>query len=177
MWEAWVQSLRREDPLEKEMVTHSSTLAWKIPWTEEPDRPQSMGLQRVGHDWAPSPAQMSHKRSRGESHVGRVGNGVLGLKGEYPPHFILLSSTYHMGYLLFVHAYKWYMRMFLYTHVCSLYLLVLPLLYSLTKLSISKCKSLQLWVFLLWSGSYNAPCGCGVHSKRRGGEPRSCRSL
>ena len=39
-----------EDPLEKEMVAHSSTLAWKIPWMEEPDRLQSIGLQRVGHD-------------------------------------------------------------------------------------------------------------------------------
>ena len=39
-----------EDPLEKGMATHSSILAWEIPWTEEPDGPQSMGLQRVGHD-------------------------------------------------------------------------------------------------------------------------------
>ena len=45
-----VRSLRWEDPLEKEMATHSSTLAWKIPWTEEPGRLQSMGLQGVGHD-------------------------------------------------------------------------------------------------------------------------------
>ena len=49
-----VQSLGWEDPLEKEMATHSSILAWKIPWTEEPGRLQSMGLQRVGHDWATS---------------------------------------------------------------------------------------------------------------------------
>ena len=42
----WVQSLAREDPLEKEMATHSSTLAWKIPWTEEPGRLQSMGSLR-----------------------------------------------------------------------------------------------------------------------------------
>ena len=45
-----VQSLGREDALEKEMATHSSTLAWEIPWTEEPGRLQSMGLQRVGLD-------------------------------------------------------------------------------------------------------------------------------
>ena len=45
-----VRSLGQEDPLEKEMATHSSTLAWKIPWTEEPGRLQSMGLQRVEHD-------------------------------------------------------------------------------------------------------------------------------
>ena len=50
MRETQVRSLGREDPLEKEMATHSSTIAWKIPWTEEPGRLQSMGLQRVGHD-------------------------------------------------------------------------------------------------------------------------------
>ena len=50
MWETQVRSLVREEPLEKEMATHSSTLAWKIPWMEEPGRLQSMGSQRVGHD-------------------------------------------------------------------------------------------------------------------------------
>ena len=47
----WVRSLGWEDPLEKEMATHSSTIAWKIPWIEEPGRLQSMGSQRVRHDW------------------------------------------------------------------------------------------------------------------------------
>ena len=50
MRETRVRSLGQEDPLEKEMATHSRTLAWKIPWTEEPGRLQSMGSQRVGHD-------------------------------------------------------------------------------------------------------------------------------
>ena len=50
MQETWVQSLGQEDPLEKEMAPHSSTLAWKIPWTEKPGRLQSMGSRRVGHD-------------------------------------------------------------------------------------------------------------------------------
>ena len=54
MQETWVRSLGREDPLEKEMAIHSITIAWKIPWTEEPGRLQSMGSQRVGHDWATS---------------------------------------------------------------------------------------------------------------------------
>ena len=54
MWETWVQSLGQEDLLEKEMATHSSILAWRIPWMEEPGRLQFMGLQRVGHDWATS---------------------------------------------------------------------------------------------------------------------------
>ena len=52
--ESRVRSLGQEDPLEKEMATHSSTLAWKIPWTEEPGRLQSMGSKRVGHDCATS---------------------------------------------------------------------------------------------------------------------------
>ena len=50
MRENWVRSLGWEDPLGKEMATHSSTLAWKIPWTEETGRLQSMGVQRVGHN-------------------------------------------------------------------------------------------------------------------------------
>ena len=54
MWETQVRSLGQEDPLEKEMAAHSSTLAWRIPWREEPGRLQSMGWQRVGHDWETS---------------------------------------------------------------------------------------------------------------------------
>ena len=50
MRETQVRSLGQEDPLEKEMATRYSVLAWKIPWTEEPGRLQSMGSQRVGHD-------------------------------------------------------------------------------------------------------------------------------
>ena len=50
MLETWVRSLSQEDPLEKEMANHSSTFAWKIPWTEEPGRLQSIGSQRFGHD-------------------------------------------------------------------------------------------------------------------------------
>ena len=50
MQETWVRSLGQEDPLEKEMATHSSILAWKIPWMEEPGGLQSMGSQKVGHD-------------------------------------------------------------------------------------------------------------------------------
>jgi len=50
--ETWVQSLGQEDPLKKEMATHSSILAWRTPWTEEPGGVQSMGSQRVGHDRA-----------------------------------------------------------------------------------------------------------------------------
>ena len=62
MRETRVPSLGWQDPLEKEMAIHSSTIAWKIPWTEEPGRLQSMGSQRVGHDWATS-------RSCSHSHI------------------------------------------------------------------------------------------------------------
>ena len=54
MQKTWFQSLGREDLLEKEMAPHSSILAWKIPWMEEPGRLQSMGSLRVGHDWVTS---------------------------------------------------------------------------------------------------------------------------
>ena len=50
MWETWIQSLGWEDPLEKGMATHSSIVAWRIPWTEEPDRLQTMESQRARHD-------------------------------------------------------------------------------------------------------------------------------
>ena len=52
MQEMQILALGQEDPLEEETATHFSILAWKIPWTEEPGRLQSMGLQTVGHDWA-----------------------------------------------------------------------------------------------------------------------------
>ena len=52
MQETWVWSLGQEDTLEKKMETHSGIPAWLIPWTEEPAGLQSMGLQRVGHDWS-----------------------------------------------------------------------------------------------------------------------------
>ena len=52
MQETWIRSLGQAGPLEKEMATHSSVLAWEIPWTVEPGSPQSMGSQRVGHNLA-----------------------------------------------------------------------------------------------------------------------------
>ena len=65
--ETQVWSLGGEDPLEKEMATHSSILAWEIPWTEKPDRLQSVGLQRVEHNWATS--QMLNIKER--SHLSK----------------------------------------------------------------------------------------------------------
>ena len=72
--ETWVWSLGGEDPLRKGMATHSGILAWRIPWTEEPGWLQSMGLQRVRHDWAINTftfifALWSHVRTSKKAHV------------------------------------------------------------------------------------------------------------
>ena len=67
MQETWVQFLGWEDPLEKEMATHSSILAWEIPWTEEPGGLQSMELQRVGHDWATEHTRLEVLNEEGTS--------------------------------------------------------------------------------------------------------------
>ena len=69
MREAWVQSLGREDPLEKEMTTHSSILAWKIPWTEEPGRLQSMGSQGIRHDWVTNTYTQTKEKEFGHKNV------------------------------------------------------------------------------------------------------------
>ena len=61
MQDTWVQSVGWEDPLEKGMTTHSSILAWRIPWTEEPGGLQSMGSQRAGHDWV-TDIYMNHRK-------------------------------------------------------------------------------------------------------------------
>ena len=78
MQESQVRSLGWEDPLEKEMATHPSILAWRIPWTEEPGRLQSTGSQRVGHDWA-----TSHKHTQSWSQEMNVSaSGYLCLSTE-----------------------------------------------------------------------------------------------
>ena len=76
MPQTWVSSLGWEDPLEKEMTTHSSILAWEIPWTEEPGGVQSMGLHRVGHDWNDWAVETSRKAAIVKKSV----NGPNGLK-------------------------------------------------------------------------------------------------
>ena len=82
MQETQVQSLGREDPLEKEIATHSSILAWRIPQTGEPGRLQSMGSQRVGYDWATSTSRHSKMDQKGS----RPSSGLLSTKaGERMP--------------------------------------------------------------------------------------------
>ena len=70
MQETWVRSFCGEDPLETRMATHSSILAWKIPWTEEPGGLQSMGSQRVRHNWALMPHSLSDVTWAPLSHPG-----------------------------------------------------------------------------------------------------------
>ena len=69
MQETWARSLGQEDPLEKEMATHSSIPAWRIPWTEEPGRLQSVGLQKVGHDWVKGKKKLLLKRQHRQIRV------------------------------------------------------------------------------------------------------------
>ena len=77
MWETWVQSLGREHPLEEGTATHSSILAWRIPWTEEPGRLQSVGLQRVGHDWV-----TKHRTARNRNRLTEIGTDLWSPRGR-----------------------------------------------------------------------------------------------
>ena len=77
MQEVQLQSLSREVPLQEEMAAHSSILAWKVLWTEEPGGPQSMGSQRVGYDWA-----YTHNSTRG--------------KGRMDHYFLTVNPWYHL---------------------------------------------------------------------------------
>ena len=79
MWETWVRSLGQEDPLEKEMTIHSSTIVWKIPWTEESGKLQSMGSQRVGHSLETGQKQQTILKGKGQ---GR-GRTIMGKKGLF----------------------------------------------------------------------------------------------
>ena len=92
MQETWVWSLDQEDHLKKEMATHSSILAWRIPWTEEPGGLQSMGSQWVGHDWATNTYTLSHHRSS----VTGSKNLTRELRPPFPAHTIQKISCSHL---------------------------------------------------------------------------------
>ena len=112
MQETWVQSLGQEDPLEEGMATHSSILAWRIPWTEEPGGLYSIGLQRVGQDWETFilgfPCGSGSKESA--CNVGDLGS-ILGLErspGEgkgYPSQYSGLENS--MDCMVHVVAKRW----------------------------------------------------------------------
>ena len=95
MWETWVQSLGREDPLEKEMATHSSTLAWKIPWVEEPGRLQSMGSQRVSLVLV---NQIDEEKNT------QVNISLLGYILQ--PYHVCVTSMFYFGFTIFNRSIK-----------------------------------------------------------------------
>ena len=106
MQDTWVWSLGWEGPLEKEMAAHSSSLAWKIPWMEEPGRLQSMGLQRVRHDWV-IPLSLLEGVDR---------NGILNCDG----HIFKISNAEH-GHMMFSHFYIFapFLFLFLSLTICK----------------------------------------------------------
>ena len=104
MQETRIWSLGWEDPLEKEIATHSSILAWKIPWMEKPGRLQSMGLQRVGQDWVTS----LHFKRR----LGQIANNMFWGEPEKEPcsktlHFCKISIYYHQKTKLHYKIYRY----------------------------------------------------------------------
>ena len=112
MWETWVRSLGWEDLLEKEMATHSSTLAWRIPRMEEPGGPQSVGWQRVRYDWATSlslgegngnPFQYSCLENPKDRGAGWVPS--MGLHRVRQTWLMRLSSIILFGYILKKNSY------------------------------------------------------------------------
>ena len=98
-----VQSVSQEDPLEKEMATHPSILAWRITWTEEPDELQSMGSKSVGHNLATEYTHIIHKLNSSktiETHSCSANLTVRISKNSYLPHSQGLESQAHVSYSL-----------------------------------------------------------------------------
>ena len=119
IWETWVRSLGQEDPLEKEMVTHSSILAWRIPWMEEPGGLQSMGSQRVRHDWTTSLSLSHVRRGKGAlwvpfyKGINTIHEGFTLISYHFPKAHILIPplNTIRLGFQLVnfrVHKYSAY---------------------------------------------------------------------
>ena len=100
--ETWVQSLGWEDPLEKEMATYSSTLAWRIPWVEEPGRLQSMGSQRVRHDWVTSLYFTLEKNEIRIKHTQKLTQSRVKLRRRqwHPTPVLLLEKSYGLRSLV-----------------------------------------------------------------------------
>ena len=114
MWETWVRSLGWEDPLEKGMATHSSILAWRMPWTEEPGRLQSTRSQRVRHKWATSLSFLSSffqyriwRLKRGRKLVGGLSGSMLETRyltsvATWIANTLFKSCGYNLSFLIFL---------------------------------------------------------------------------
>ena len=108
MWETWVRSLGWEDALEEDTATHSSILAWRIPWTEEPSGLQFMGLQRVGHDWA---TKYTHTRRTFQVRWGSTGERLdmfilPNWRSQWQPTAVFLPGELH-GQRSLAGCYPW----------------------------------------------------------------------
>ena len=128
----WVQSLGWEDPLEKEMATHSSILAWRIPWTEEPGRLQSTGSQRIGHDWMTFTAplendlEISYKTNIHLLYVHKISLLCFYLseiKTYAPTNSRFIHKSQHYKQLKYPLTGEWVDK-FLYIHAIILYLAI-----------------------------------------------------
>ena len=106
MKDAWVWSLGQEDNLEKEMATHSSILAWEIPWTEEPGGLQLMGSQRVSHDWATKHITTTTAAKLLQSYP-TLCDPIDGSPTDSPIPGILQARTLEWGAISFSNAWKW----------------------------------------------------------------------
>ena len=117
MQEKWVPSLGQKDPLEKEMATLCSILAWRIPWTEEPSGLQSTGSQRVGHDLAcTGPSKLKLKFIRVQLLPLEWNRNLLCLPFQFPFHWIFLASEHS---LLPFHNSNAFKKMFKTCPLCS----------------------------------------------------------
>ena len=115
MQETWVWSLGWEHPLEEEMATHSSILAWEIPWTEEPDRLQSMGSHRVGYDWVTEHVHMHYSaggqqvfvEKNEKEYKGRALDMSIKLLAQY---FLtdILGKVTKLSYIQFLHFFLYF---------------------------------------------------------------------
>ena len=119
MQETQVRSLGWEDPLEKEMASHSRTIAWKIPWTEEPGRLQSTGSQRVGHDWATS---LSDIRVASSAYL-RLLVFLLAILipacASSSTTFCMMCSTYKLNSFLILKTFNFYIKLWNYLTIAN----------------------------------------------------------
>ena len=119
MWETWVRSLGREDSLEKEMATHSSTLAWRIPWTEKPGGLQSIGSQRVRHNWATSLSLSRDINIWWMKIFDPTMDWIsLGCNSEYPIDFNYFVSKY-----IYIYMYI-YIYVYIYMYIYFIFIIV-----------------------------------------------------
>ena len=133
MQETQVQSLGQKDPLEKGMTTHSSILAWTVPWTEEPSGLQSMGLQRCGHDWVTNTCFLVFPMSANDIAVLSCNLN----KFRSHPSFFFLHSTSDLSFTFTVRVYHIYLLLAIFTPV----ILVQTVAISLVFLLLNFCQS------------------------------------